>query len=412
MKPAPVKPTLAPKLRFPEFRGTEGWGESKLGPMTIKVGSGVTPLGGDKNYKKEGRPFVRSQNVGWGELILDDIAFIDEVTHRSFDSTEIRELDVLLNITGASIGRSAIADSRIAGGNVNQHVCIIRLNPKELDPIFLNQYLISQYGQKQIDSFQAGGNRQGLNFSQIRSFLLPLPPTKEEQIRIAGCLSSLNDLIGSESRKLDALKAHKKGLMQQLFPREGETVPRLRFPEFRDGPGWGSMKVDELVDTVTPPKKLPTALYSAKGAFLIIDQSQDEICGWTDDRDAIIREGLPLIVFGDHTCILKLVDQPFAQGADGIKILSARPDVDAQFLYHYLCYAPVVMEEYKRHYSILKEKIVHFPDIKTGEQHRIASCLSSLDGLIAAQADKIDALKTHKKGLMQQLFPSPEGVGA
>ncbi len=182
-------------------------------------------------------------------------------------------------------------------------------------------------------------------------------------------------------------------------------TPKLRFPEFRDEPGWASRKVDELVDTVTPLKKLPTALYSAKGAFPIVDQSQDAICGWTDDRDAVIREGLPLIVFGDHTCILKLVDRPFAQGADGIKILSARPSIDAQFLYQSLCYAPVVTEEYKRHYSILKERPVRFPDIKTGEQHRIASCLSSLDDLIGAESQKLDALKAHKKGLMQQLFP-------
>jgi type I restriction enzyme S subunit len=82
----------------------------------------------------------------------------------------------------------------------------------------LNQYLISQYGQKQIDSFQAGGNRQGLNFAQIRSFLIPIPPTEDEQERIADCLSSLDELIAAQSRKLEALKTHKKGLMQQLFP--------------------------------------------------------------------------------------------------------------------------------------------------------------------------------------------------
>ena len=96
-------------------------------------------------------------------------------------------MDVLLNITGASIGRSTVADSRIVGGNVNQHVCIIRVKPDELNPVLLNQYLISEHGQKQIDSFQAGGNRQGLNFGQIRSFKITLPPTEGEQTRIADC---------------------------------------------------------------------------------------------------------------------------------------------------------------------------------------------------------------------------------
>ena len=187
---------------------------------------------------------------------------------------------------------------------------------------------------------------------------------------------------------------------------EGKTlVPKLRFPEFWDSPEWKSGKIDELVDTVTPPKKLPTLSYSSKGAFPIIDQSQNEICGWTDDHEALIRENRPLIVFGDHTCILKLVDRPFAQGADGIKILKSRPKADTKYLYQYLSYKPVVTEEYKRHYAILKEKVVFFPDFKTGEQQKIADCLSSVDELIAAQARKLDALKTHKKGLMQQIFP-------
>lgn len=207
-----------PRYRFPEFQDAPPWEARELGTMTTKVGSGITPTGGDKNYKTNGRPFVRSQNVGWGELILDDVAFIDEETHTSFDSTEIKAFDVLLNITGASIGRSAVADHRIAGGNVNQHVCIIRVRPSELMPVLLNQYLISEYGQKQIESFQAGGNRQGLNFAQIRSFQIPIAPTIEEQRLVANSLSTLDDLIATQSQKLEALKTHKKGLMQQLFP--------------------------------------------------------------------------------------------------------------------------------------------------------------------------------------------------
>jgi len=207
-----------PRLRFPDFLDAGEWVVLELGSLTTKVGSGITPKGGDQNYKTEGRPFVRSQNVGWGQLILNDVAFIDEKTHASFSATEIQPLDVLLNITGASIGRSAVADSRIVGGNVNQHVCILRVRPTSLYPTLLNQYLISEYGQKQIDSFQAGGNRQGLNFAQIRSFSIPLPPTEGEQQRIADCLTSLDTLITVATQDLETLMTHKKGLMHQLFP--------------------------------------------------------------------------------------------------------------------------------------------------------------------------------------------------
>ncbi len=207
-----------PRLRFPEFKNAGEWAEYALGSLSIKVGSGITPKGGDKNYKTHGRIFIRSQNVGWGTLILDDVAYIDEATHRSFDSTEIKKSDVLLNISGASIGRCALADDRIVGGNVNQHVCIIRTKLKKLSPTYLGQYLISQYGQRQIDSFQAGGNRQGLNYSQIKSFSIPCPPQLDEQESISDCLTSLDELIAAQARKIDTLKTHKKGLMQNLFP--------------------------------------------------------------------------------------------------------------------------------------------------------------------------------------------------
>ncbi|MFZ4623409.1 MAG: hypothetical protein ACOYNF_04145 [Rhodoferax sp.] len=90
----------------------EEWDVAQVGEFATKVGSGITPTGGQRVYKIEGRPFMRSQNVGWGALLLDDVAFIDDFTHYTFPDTEIKNEDVFLNITGASIGRSAIADSR------------------------------------------------------------------------------------------------------------------------------------------------------------------------------------------------------------------------------------------------------------------------------------------------------------
>jgi len=106
------------------------WEVTTLGDTTLKIGSGITPTGGERVYKKDGRPFLRSQNVGLGELLMEDIAFIDDVIHATFNATEIKLRDVFLNITGASIGRSAIADERVVNGNVNQHVCIISVRLK------------------------------------------------------------------------------------------------------------------------------------------------------------------------------------------------------------------------------------------------------------------------------------------
>lgn len=182
-------------------------------------------------------------------------------------------------------------------------------------------------------------------------------------------------------------------------------TPRLRFPEFRGGSAWMSQKLDQLVSTVPPPKKLQTSEYQSSGTYPIIDQSQELVCGWTDDSNAIIRQPLPLVVFGDHTCAIKLALVPFAQGADGIKILQPKAAITAEFLFYSLSNRPLVMEEYKRHFAVLKDRVVAFPKHQVGEQQKIADCLMSLDDVIAAQGRKVEALKAHKKGLMQHLFP-------
>lgn len=183
-------------------------------------------------------------------------------------------------------------------------------------------------------------------------------------------------------------------------------LPKLRFPEFLKTDGWRGEELEKLVTTVSPPVKLQTSSYLLQGKFPIIDQSQDTICGWTNDESTLITEPLPLIVFGDHTCTLKFVEKPFAQGADGIKIIKSNPIISAAYLFQSLNHSPLVMEDYKRHFSILKKRVIYFPDIKTGEQQKIADCLGSIDELITLESQKLDALKRHKKGLMQQLFPA------
>ncbi|GAB0057460.1 hypothetical protein SIID45300_01788 [Candidatus Magnetaquicoccaceae bacterium FCR-1] len=183
-------------------------------------------------------------------------------------------------------------------------------------------------------------------------------------------------------------------------------VPRLRFPEFREGGEWESAQLDQLISTITPPKKIQTTDYLREGQFPIIDQGQSDIAGWTNDAESLIDNHQVLIVFGDHTCSLKLLRRAFAQGADGIKILKGNALVSTDYLYQFLHFRPVIQEEYKRHFAIFKAKVVAYPERQSGEQQKIADCLTSLDDLITAHSQKLDKLKAHKKGLMQQLFPA------
>lgn len=203
---------MSPSLRFPEFTGE--WKKCKLGTLATKVGSGSTPKGGDAVYTSIGHYFVRSQNVGMGFLMLDNIAHINDDIHQKHKATEIYENDVLLNITGASIGRTAVATKELEGGNVNQHVCIIRTNSK-VNPKFLCDYIQTQRIQNHIKSLQTGGSREGLNFEQIRSFPISLPSINEQN-KLTCLLDKINERIATQVRLIDRLQSLIKGIMVKL----------------------------------------------------------------------------------------------------------------------------------------------------------------------------------------------------
>ena len=179
-----------PEIRFVGF--TEDWEQRKLSDITLKIGSGKTPSGGKNAYVDDGIPLIRSQNINNDRVDLEDIVFIDEETDNSMENSRVFTDDVLLNITGASIGRSAVYRGKDKA-NVNQHVCIIRPT-KDFDSDFIQLNLASNFGQKQIDASQAGGGREGLNFQEIgkMSFMFP---SNQEQMKIGVYFNHIDYLI-------------------------------------------------------------------------------------------------------------------------------------------------------------------------------------------------------------------------
>jgi len=155
--------------------------KDSLKEHTSLISSGSTPLGGSKNYLDRGDIlFIRSQNVLMNKFSNYDKLFISKEIHDKMKRTWVKKRDVLLNITGASIGRTAIYLGEDNKANVNQHVCIIRLN-KELDSYFVNYYLSSKTTQEYISRINAGGTREALNFKQIGDIKIPLPPLPLQQ---------------------------------------------------------------------------------------------------------------------------------------------------------------------------------------------------------------------------------------
>ena len=153
----------------------------RIKDYTTKVGSGVTPRGGAETYLDEGIPLFRSQNVTNDGFLMDDIAFISEEVDESMKGTRVKPGDVLLNITGASIGRCFYTSDDFERGNVNQHVCIIRPKKNKVKPDYLHYCIISDKGQQQIDLTQTGANREGLAVEDIRGFMFDIPSLPVQQ---------------------------------------------------------------------------------------------------------------------------------------------------------------------------------------------------------------------------------------
>ena len=189
-----------------------------LGDHVLHVGSGATPRGGSKIYLSEGIPFIRSQNVYFRGLVVNNLVYISNSIHQQMQRSKVRSHDVLLNITGASIGRACIVPENFPESNVNQHVCIIRPN-KDLLYKYLFYYLQSDKGQNQIFKFQIGGNREGLNFQQIRSMNIFLPTIKEQK-QITEILSAIDNKIDINKQIKNKLTQLKKGLMNDLLSGE------------------------------------------------------------------------------------------------------------------------------------------------------------------------------------------------
>jgi restriction endonuclease S subunit len=193
----------------------EEWEVKTINDLVVHVGSGATPRGGSTVYLDKGIPFIRSQNVYFSGLRKDELVYIPKSTHADMRRSNVNNGDVLLNITGASIGRACVVPEGFTEANVNQHVCIIRPNIK-LNNFFLFYFLQSKFGQDQIFSLQTGSNREGLNFQNIRSFKIMLP-LMQEQKEISDILFSVDDKITINKKFKEKLTTLKKGLMGDLL---------------------------------------------------------------------------------------------------------------------------------------------------------------------------------------------------
>jgi type I restriction enzyme S subunit len=216
--------------------------------------SGVTPKGGEKVYLKVGVPLIRSQNVLMNKLNLSDVALISPEMHESMIGSAVQPGDVLLNITGASIGRVTFVPDELKVANVNQHVCRIRLAP-HANPAFVSYYLSAPRGQAQVMGSQFGTTRQGLNYGNVRAIRIPLPPI-EEQRAIARALETAQTAKEARQRELALERERKAALTELLFTHGTRGEPRKQTEIGEIPESWQVVKLRDIV-TVKGGKRLP-----------------------------------------------------------------------------------------------------------------------------------------------------------
>lgn len=390
-----------PKLRFPEFQKTEGWKKMRLGNLSEVITKGSTPTSYGFDYVESGVRFVKIESLSGGFVDCSKTAYITEDCNTSFFRSQLKESDILFSIAGA-LGVIAIVNSNILPANINQAIGIIRLK-KDYSHHFLLHQLQADLIQSEIQRIKAGAAQPNISLSQLGDFVLLLPSTAEQQ-KIADCLSSLDELMAAQARKVDALKAHKKGLMQQLFPRAGETQPRLRFPEFQNAVEWEILPFNKLfsIGNGRDYKHLSAGdvpVYGSGGYMRSVNEylyDGESVC--------IGRKGTinnPMLLTGKFWTVDTLFYTHSFQQCLPQFIYAIFQNID--WLKHNE--AGGVPSLSKSNIEKIETAVPRLP-----EQQKIADCLASLDALITAATQKLETLKTHKKGLMQQLFPSAQAV--
>jgi type I restriction enzyme, S subunit len=425
------KSAVMPRLRFPEFREGGGWtsaalhelaafvtdrvGITECVPYTVTSGAGLV-----SQQEKLGRTIAGNSIKNYVLLQRDDFAFNKSAT-KAFPQGYIARY--------VGDERAAVPNSIFTSFRVNEHTIF----PAYLDHLFSSNL----HGKWLRNYITIGARAHGslnVNDGDLMALPVPLPggsTALKEQQKIAEFLTSLDELIAAKGRKVEALKTFKRGLMQQLFPREGETFPRLRFPEFCVAPEWEERQLDTcfshirngFVGTATPfyvaggipylqGKNVKKGRIDPSGLVMISKSFHEE------QKKSHLRRSDIVMVQSGHVGECALIDGNYA-GANCHALIIMTPVERQHSPFFVQCFgsdfgarliAHITTGNTIRHVlaSDVKALVVRVPHFD--EQQHIAACLSSLDDEIAAETDKLLTLKAHKRGLIQKLFPSPEKV--
>jgi len=405
---------LIPELRFPEFVNEGEWEVSKFEKLCKFVRG---PFGGalkKEIFVKEGYAVYEQSHAIYNDFYTFRY-FINEEKFNELKRFSVLPFDIIMSCSG-TMGKFSIIPKDAKKGIINQ--ALLKLTVSEgFDVNFIKEILELPENQDKLLSQSAGGAiKNVVEVAQIKEIKLSIPKLQEQQ-KIASCLSSLDEVIAAHSQKLEALKEHKKGLMQNLFPQEGERVPKWRFKEFEGDGEWEEKMLGEIATFVN--EKTPLVNLSIKN-YISTENLLSDYGGITSASKLPASGNFTKyksedVLISNIRPYLKKVWLSDKEGgcSNDVFVVRANPEVNKIFLsfllrnddfINYVMIGAKGVKMPRGDKDLISKYPISLPKEKK-EQQKIATCLSSLDELIVAQDEKVEQLKLHKKGLMQGLFP-------
>ena len=415
--------TVVPALRFPEFRDGEGWMRTPILEICEIIGGG-TPSSSNDVYWNGDIPWISSSDIN--ENNISEITPTRHITKDAIkhSATKLCKAPSIHIVSRVGVGKVAFSRVDICTSQDFTNLCNINCNY-----IFLS-YLLSTIMKQKVQETQ-GTSIKGIASAEIKNLHVPLPEIEEQQ-RIADCLSSLDDLISAVADKIETLEEYKKGLMQQLFPAEGKTTPDIRFPEFQNEGKWILLPIKKCnIDILTG--------YAFKGSEILEDNNGTPLMRGINITEGVVRHNNDIDRFysrEDHTLSkYRLLCNDLVIAMDGSKVgrnfaLINKQDEGSLLVqrvarlradnidFIMFIYQQIGSDRFKKyidrintssgipHISLKQIEDFKIWTTRNDKEFRmVTNCLSSVDELISTETAKLDQLKNHKKGLMQQLFP-------
>jgi len=315
--------------------------------------------------QETGYPSIRTPNIGRGFLILDNVKRVSEETYRLWARRAIPKQGDLIMAREAPVGNVAIIPPGL-NPCLGQRTLLIRCNKAKAEPAYLSYLLNGPQVQGIIYGMTNGVTVPHLNMKDVRTLPIPEIPLLPTQRKIASILSAYDDLIENNLRRIKILEEMAQALYREWFVKfrfPGHEKVRMVDSALGKIPdGWDVVKVGDLLEKIKRKAKIKKQDYRSEGDIPVVDQGRDFIGGFTSDLDALHDAPLPIIIFGDHTRILKYIDFPFACGADGTQLLrSDQKRMPMSLLFYVLESIDLTSFAYARHFKFLKEKEVLLP---------------------------------------------------